>query len=250
MDYSRVDSRTPCPVCGREKWCLLHKTGTYAICMHEPEEIFVPRYGGWKHWLPEPVSVTIPPPPEPKDWQTLLRSYTDNVRELAREWDVNLEVLLDLGIRWDVSKGCFAIPVKLWNGDVVGVQRQWLDGTKRFMSGSKPGLFYPDNVRYTAVAVCEGASDTAVAMHLGFPAIGRVSASQSANQVTMFRADRYYIVADNDEAGQIGARRLQSRLTEHGKWNTIITPPEKDLRAFYQEAGYKEAKQWLGDVWG
>jgi len=153
-----------------------------------------------------------------------------------------------IGAAWHAEKLAWAFPMRDAAGLVVGIRLRADDGRKWAVTGSRAGLFYDpfmdvpeDRVLYVA----EGPTDTAAAITLGLPCIGRhacrgqVAAVAALARRMGFR--RAVIISDNDAAksdgsypGQEGAEELALALPLPTK---VITPPGKDLRAWLQAGG-------------
>jgi phage/plasmid primase-like uncharacterized protein len=111
-------------------------------------------------------------------------------------------------------------------GKVIGVRLRAENGQKWAVSGSRQGLFIPDgqSAPDDPVLVCEGPTDTAALLDLGFYAIGRPSCSGgSLTLAAMLAGCHVVIVGDRDEPktrpdgsvffpGQDGAERLAEAL--------------------------------------
>jgi hypothetical protein len=86
--------------------------------------------------------------------------------------------------------------------------------------------------------VCEGPTDTAAALDLGFFAVGRPNCCCGGLEVRAYarrhRCARAVIVSDNDKPGLDGARKVGAELRM--PW-AIYVPPAKDLREFCRLGG-------------
>jgi DNA primase len=81
--------------------------------------------------------------------------------------------------------------------------------------------------------VCEGPTDTAVALDMGFAAVGRPNCNSKVKMTVRYVGRRQVtIIADNDIAGIDGAKSLARELAGRGRKVRIIVPPlgVKDLR--------------------
>ena len=121
-------------------------------------------------------------------------------------------------------------------GRVVGFHTRSPEGEKRSIPGSNLGLFIPKTfARGESVMICEGPTDTAAALDMGFNAIGRPSCRACVTLTKNFLP--FYdavIVADNDchGAGLRGATELAKVLNRPPAKIKIVSPPGKikDLR--------------------
>jgi DNA primase len=118
-------------------------------------------------------------------------------------------------------------------------------GAKWSFRGGRGGLFVPDGIatNMNRLFVCEGPSDVAALLSIGLPAIGRPSCNgampATVNFVRRIGCHDVAIVADHDEAGQTGAKRLARLLVTVANTVRIITPgnPGDDARKFIAEGG-------------
>lgn len=187
------------------------------------------------------------PPPTAIDVAALLKSWTDHthacwIQNLAAKLGVSEESLVLLGCCWSPSHCAYGFPMFDGQGRPVGIRLRYLDGTKRAVAGTHNGLFAPKLAPTRPMLVCEGASDTAAALTLGFYAVGRPACNSGIAQLTHWikrlGIQRAVIVADNDEdkfrpdgtcynPGIDGAQRLAQEI---GIPVCLIIPPAKDLR--------------------
>lgn len=244
--WVRVTRKQPCPICEKPDWCLLARDGTAAICARVGEGV-VKRAGegGWLHHLNGR---------EPPKYQPPLRSAVNSrhlavlavdfatritqgqVDTLAGRLGVSPLALVGLGLGWDGA--AWTIPMFNHVRNVIGVHRRFPDGRKRAIRGSKNGLFIPVNLASEGLLlICEGASDTAALLTLGFAAIGRPGCLGGARIIrALAKRRRVVIVADQDGPGQDGAERLAAALRGVCSTVAVITPPPdiKDSRAWVQ----------------
>lgn len=261
------DKVRPCPICGKG-WCSSLADGTLAFCRRVPSDKTT-KTGAYIHVLRADADAPRPPPLPPPPPSVAARLFSassymarlDNVRErydldgLALNLGVSEDALERLGTRYDVFSKAYAFPMRDGGGNTVGIRLRDLDGNKRAVTHSKAGLFYDLAVDKTmasmlsyapklgrALFVCEGPTDTAAAMTLGFPTAGRPSCLGNHDDVRTLarriRAERLVVIADNDEAkrrpdgsvwypGKEGARAMVAALDMPHKM--LVTPP-KDMR--------------------
>jgi hypothetical protein len=166
-------------------------------------------------------------------------------RILAAELRVSTASIARLRFAYDRLRDVWLTPMCDGDGEYIGIQRRLADGQKRCVPGSRLGVFIPQSMPISdgTILICEGASDTAAALDLGFNAIGRASCRGCTEYLTTFLANhphvRPIVVADADAPGLLGARALAERLVENGvrKRVRVITPP----------AGYKDLRACVGD---
>ena len=126
-------------------------------------------------------------------------------------------------------------------GDVTGIRLRSPDGRKWAVLGSRDGLFVPRDLAFDGrLLVCEGPTDTAALLGLGFEAVGRPSCAGGTRQVCELaqrqQVPEVVIVADNGEPGVRGAESLASTLILYCPAVRIICPPDEigDARAWVQ----------------
>jgi DNA primase len=155
---------------------------------------------------------------------------------LGRALGVSAASLERLGVGWDGE--AFTFPMRDERGAVIGIRRRFADGRKNCATGSRNGLFVPDGITGGGhLLVCEGPTDCAAALDLGFEAIGRPNCNSKVRMTVRYVGARpVIIVADNDVAGIAGARGLAEALAVRGRRVRIVVPPAgvKDLRAWRQ----------------
>jgi DNA primase len=122
-------------------------------------------------------------------------------------------------------------------GNVIGIRRRFPNGSKVSIKGGKTGLFAPAGLDGSSpLLVCEGPTDTAAALDLGFDAIGRPNCNSRIEMTAaLARSRAIAIVSDNDGVGRAGSKRLAGILSLVCPSVRIIHPPE----------GIKDLRQWL-----
>jgi 5S rRNA maturation endonuclease (ribonuclease M5) len=184
-------------------------------------------------------------------------------QRLAEAVGVSVETIRKFGIGWRDYR--FLIPMYDESG-ICGIStREHLTFkgetrcNKRCVKGSKHGTFQPkmDYSKYKQLFICEGWSDTATLIELGFAAVGRFNAGhleRAFGYLCAWGKENLYIITDNDEAGLTGSQKLQKLIG--GK---IISPPEKahcyalksptiwykDIREFFLHVGKERCREWL-----
>ncbi|MBM4020627.1 MAG: toprim domain-containing protein, partial [Planctomycetes bacterium] len=106
------------------------------------------------------------------------------------------------------------------------------------------GLFWPEDLASTGpLLVCEGPTDTAAMLDLGYDAIGRPSCTGAVDMVIQvvrhLRHRDVVILADADGPGIDGANRLAEAMTEAGRRPKVVRPLE-----------HKDARAWIWTVEG
>ncbi len=258
----RVTAANPCPVCKKPDWCLAAPDGSVAICarVESPQ-----RTGdaGWLHRLTRPAPRSEPARPRagqknPTDWSAEARrraaALTPALREkLAAGLGLPTESLAALplvGFLHDAATGpCFVFPETDAAGTVVGLNRRFVDGTKKMRPGGKRGLTLPAGWRERPgpVYVVEGPTDALALTATGLAAVGRPSNTGGVAHLAALLGDLdagrpVVVVGENDRKdsgdwpGRTGAesvaRGLAGRLGRPVRW---VLPP----------AGAKDVRDWL-----
>lgn len=257
----RVNKNRRCPVCGKPDWCLIAEDRSAAICARIEQGSFK-RAGdaGWLHVFdkghqkrneelrmknPERISGYHRPAisNRPIDFGRMAEVFASRCNDyqlwfLSNILGVTPRSLRRLGI--GCSAGGFTFPMSDEHGRIIGIRRRFDNGKKNCVKGSKNGLFIPAGIEDTPrLVICEGATDCAAALDLGYAAIGRPSCnSKVAMTVRYVRRRPVIIVADRDTAGIRGAQKLAEALLQNGSDVRIVLPPPayKDLRE-WKESG-------------
>lgn len=258
-EWNRVSKRRPCPVCGKPDWCLY--TGdddrpAAAICARVESEKQCGE-GGWLHLLrsdgpPWPkwqrtihvAEKSLQPPSTlvaiRSEFFEVLESTTPaKLAELAGALGVSLDSLQRLETAWLPKRKVWGFPMKDSGGRIVGVRLRLSSGKKLSIKGGREGLFLPiDLAAGGRLLVCEGPTDTAALLGLGFSAVGRPSCTGGVTHIVglagRLQPAEIVIVADADGPGQRGAGGLASALLAYAPTVRVITPPAKDARAWVQ----------------
>ncbi|MFC1794652.1 hypothetical protein ACFL3Q_13810 [Planctomycetota bacterium] len=252
----RVNRNNPCPVCGKPDWCLTAPDNSAAICARiEEGSIKKCREAGYLHilrnrhnrhnghkssanWRRVLKSVSIGKE-QSIDFGQLARRYQQHLRSeklaaLADSLGVSTQSLSRLGVGWDGE--AYTFPMSNDFGNIIGIRRRFPNGRKVSVKGSKNGLFIPGKLSADGfLLVCEGITDTAAALYLGFSAIGRPNCNSRIDLVLRYvRGRDVVIVGDNDYAGKAGAEKLAAKLALCCSDVRIVYPPApiKDLRAW------------------
>ena len=165
---------------------------------------------------------------------------------VAGELGVSPAALRSLGMGFEGFAVTF--PMHDAGGRVVGLRLRPLKDlhAKQGAEGSALGLFLPgERQRGKAELICEGESDTAAGLTLGFASIGTPGAGQCAGEAARFCRARLTsapcIVAHNDpdKTGQRGAERIAAALLAASVPCRVLTVPSpwKDLRDWLMRGG-------------
>ncbi len=170
------------------------------------------------------------------------------LEDFARTLGVHVNALLELDVTWCAEKSAWAFPMHNERRQVVGIRLR--AETRKFaLSGSKAGVFIPSGLdSRSLLMICEGPTDTAAALSLGYQAIGRPSCSGATTIIAdLLQAGRrrpVVIVSDADGPGRAGARQLADRIVGLCQGVRIITAaPHKDLRAWLKAGATPAAVQ-------
>ena len=243
----RVSKTHLCPVCEKPDWCLYSEDGSAAICARVSEGS-KKRVGeaGFLHVLGPglarpPVGRTRVRQTKrvtPKvDFGKLAKRYQARISRrqiamLGRTLGVMAASLIRLGVGWDGEAFCF--PMCDEYRRVIGIRRRLGDGRKLCVTGSRTGLFIPEEIDGSGpLTVCEGPTDTAAALDMGFSAVGRPNCNSKVKMTARYAGGRQVtIIADNDAVGIDGAKQLAKELAVRSRKVRIIVPPlgVKDLR--------------------
>lgn len=265
----RVSKQNPCPICCKPDWCLVTVDGSAVICPRV-EEGSVKRCGeaGYLHILIDRhnrhnghkfsvnrrrllKSVSIGRE-QLRDFGQLAKRYQQQLRTeeldvLADLLGVSAQSLERLNVGWDGK--AYTFPMSNYFGKIIGIRRRFPSGRKVSVVDSKSGLFIPKGLSTDGfLLVCEGATDTAAALDLAFPAIGRPSCNSKVEMTAnLARGRTVVIVSDNDKVGQTGSKRLARVLSLFCPSVKIVYPPggSKDLRQWLKAGLSKETLQEL-----
>jgi len=126
------------------------------------------------------------------------------------------------------------------DGEVIGTGYRDAEGRKTSAPGGKRGLVvawplsaYAGSSAADSVFVTEGASDTAALLGLGLDAVGVPMAGHCGPMLAELLAGRHaVVVADSDDAGRRGARKIAEALRARCASVRVIEPPggAKDAR--------------------
>lgn len=244
--FKVVSKRSPCPVCNKPDWCLVAVAGDYAICPRT-EAGAIRSWGeaGYLHQVANSNGHSEPLPSSSvaflrqTKWPELVRVFRaaatgELVAKLALSLGVAAVSLiaLDIGLTTDA----WTFPMSSKPGVVCGIRYRAEDGRKWAYRGSRNGVFAPVELHGVGpLLICEGPTDTAAMLDLGFDAVGRASCLSNVEQMPAFAAGRdVVVVADGDAAGIRGATKMATALQSHCPSVCVIRPPDgiKDARAW------------------
>jgi hypothetical protein len=211
--------RFRCWACGAEGWASEFQQGFTVL---QPATLPTPQFSGL-------VDDLIP-----------ARNSYDQLSKLAGAWGVPRAALEEYGVLWSWNASAYVAPMRNGFGELIGVHRRYMDGSKRCCPGSRLGLFLPSFYSGGPAVLCEGLSDTVCVASLGFFALGRASAMSCMDHICVWvsqhchHSEPVVIVADSDEVGRKSAERIRDVLIMQGAATAIASvSPDKDARQMY-----------------
>jgi hypothetical protein len=185
--FVRVSKHRRCPVCGKADWCLIaaESPPVRAVCQRVNSPI---RFGdaGFLHAWGEAhrpdqrmirLRIAVPAATTHDRFRTQMAEFHESVdagelSAFACRLGVGLHSLQRLGI--GRHRYAWAFPMSSPRGEIVGIRLRPDSGGKICVNGSRLGLFMPQGpLTSDEVMICEGESDAAAMLSLGFYAIGR-----------------------------------------------------------------------------
>ena len=253
-----------CTVCGKPDWCTVNPQDGKACCMRV-ESIKPAKNGGWFH----PLQVGSVPTKKPVSDQRrpktvkvedlcrmVLQCRCDNPVDLAATLGVSVKSLKRLEVGFDGKNWMF--PMRNGYNCIVGIRLRTESGRKFAVTGSKNGLFWPTGVNVASrevLFICEGSTDCAALLDMGFEAIGRPSCSGGVEDIKQFlyHADRTVVIMSDKDApqtspdgrqftpGQDGTERLAKEIKSLVRSVKVIEPCKgKDARQWKRAGATKE----------
>lgn len=169
-----------------------------------------------------------------------LRMNDDLYCTLAEELGAGSLILRDPLKRLEVGiteKGGWTFPMQGFD-QIIGISIRGSNGRKWCVPGSRNGLFVPQGLSGNGrLLICEGATDTAAMLGMGYDVVGRQGCKTGAHfhyLIPMVEKRSVVIIADNDGPGQAGARDLADKLWQFTTEVKIVTP-------LYR----KDAREWV-----
>jgi hypothetical protein len=163
------------------------------------------------------------------------------LEQLSEHLGLASEPLKRLGVGWASEFRAWAFPMRSCAQALRGIRLRTDAGRKFAVRGGHEGLFFDADCPSDVVCVCEGPTDTAAALALGYFAIGKPSCqschAEVASMVAMLAPRQIVIAADADGPGWLGALRTAEAIARPC---TVWTPPVKDLREFVRAGGTRE----------
>ncbi len=255
------DLNKDCPLCGHRDACCISRDGSKILCSRVESDLLIgePFSGGYIHPTNgEYKNLKMPKKKRfkaPINWNTLNKLYGQKITseqffKLVKEWNIDGDVLDNLLLGWDGE--AYTFPTRNPDGEIIGIQRRFKDGSKCMVKGSSLGLFIPSIPTEDNLYITEGVSDLACLIDLGFYGIAKPSAKVGNQMVVDFveknTPKNITIICDNDDPGIKGASELVRMLTFNFNVQlTVVTPPPNinDLRKWIKENGKEEVRNYL-----
>jgi hypothetical protein len=190
------------------------------------------------------IPVRTPPPDlGPLADRCVRACEPDRLADLARSLGVSADSLRALRVGWFADCLAWSFPMAdPTSGTVTGIRLRSPSGSKFAVTGGKDGLFVPTTTPDPSepLLVCEGPTDAAAVLSLGFSNVtGRPSSTgATARVVDLVRLRRpglVVLVADADGPGLAGADRLAGTLVRYACEVRVVSPP----------GGAKDLRQWV-----
>jgi hypothetical protein len=279
MSLRRVTRKSPCPICGKERYCYFAANGRKIVCCFDMNLDLVERdqndrprtdkKGHYIHRVPDMLSAKqireakkskngkIPP----REVFNLHKLYCSKLspqglNKLAGSLGLSPDSLDRMDVGTDGVNWTF--PMKNGKGYVIGIRKRSSGGKKFAYKGSRVGIFIPNGLKPDKVLfIAEGSTDTAALLDLGIPAIGRPSCNGGGDYIKKFLS-RYQpmlvtIMADRDppkiksdgskwKPGQVGAYKLARDIRSKVRGVKVVKPAAgKDIREWKQKGATKES---------
>ncbi len=249
--WCSVTRSEPCPICGKPDKCTAN--GDAVCCWRKAEAP-----SGWRIVKHPANGGTIFAPddqatsPDRFDWARRAKDFQaalpqGELSALAKQLHVSPDALKRIGVGWNRHQHVYTFPESDASGQIVGINRRWIDGRQKAMHKSRRGLVLLDGVdRTKPLLIPEGASDVAAAVTVELQAVGRPSARGGIEHLTELLADwsgEIIVVGENDRKkngnwpGRDGAIRVAGALARRlGRSFMWALPPDdaKDLREWVQ----------------
>jgi 5S rRNA maturation endonuclease (ribonuclease M5) len=248
----RVSRDQPCPICGKKDWCVVEASGELAFCCRVDEGAtkYIDRLEAWEHPVTGKeirkalrkycVKAEIDNPPT-IDAAALAAEYAaaitgNHIGELSQDLGVSEAALLDMGVGWSEAHLAYTFPMVNAAREPIGIRLRSISGKKWAVRGSRSGLFVPRSFAPSEhVYICEGPTDTAAMLDLGFEAIGRPACRGGGSFIrSLLRSFRGCVVvmADSDGPGVQGAEALCEELVSMRVASVCMIQPDrgKDVR--------------------
>ena len=257
--YAGPDGNPDAAICSRiesDKQVGNENAGWLHI-LHHDEDWRIDDFGCIPERRPRRQTATIrssaPPTLTVEFLESVAAEYVlalDREREsrLCESLGVSGRSLNRLQMGWSNWQQAFTLPMRAADGNPTGIRFRGVDGRKWSLKGGREGLFIPVDLQfsrwddeYHQLLICEGPTDCAALLDLGFAAVGRPNCTGGVKQLIGLVADlqprEVVIVADADPPGLRGAKALAVELVSHCRGVKTILPPD----------GIKDVRDWVRD---
>jgi len=264
MEKIRVTKSNPCPICGKPDFCVVYPEERQVLCMRVQSSNPLKSSklgGGWFHSLDSTVEIKRPAKTKTariplQHMPRLAESYRlkvneDALRIYAKSKGVSVDSYKRMEIGFDGK--CWAFPMRNGNDVIVGIRLESPSGDRFCVKGSHNGLFWPQDVSALTdglLMVCEGYSDCAALLDMGFDAVGRSQCNAGPDDIIQLLSKcrrEVIVVSDHDSPktrpdgsvwlpGQEGAYQLAKQIKRHTRRISLFLPPTaKDVRQWVRE---------------
>ena len=273
-EWKRVNRQCPCPVCEKPDWCLYTGSDvapTAAICARIESEkqcgeagwLHVlrddgPAWPAWRRTIHTAAATMTPPATSEALTKIADSAAASTAPELLERLVGNLGVSVDslrrLSVGWLPGRRAWSFPMRSADGMITGIRLRYWNGKKLSVKGGKEGLFLPRDLQLGGrLLICEGPTDTAALLDLGFSVVGRPSCSGGVKHLVKLaqrlEPDDAVVVADDDGPGRRGADNLAEKLLAYVPTVRVITPPAKDARVWVRHgATLSDVETAIGEV--
>jgi len=263
--WTRVTKKHPCPICGKPDWCT-YRPGTRKVACMRVESKKPTKNGGFLHYTDDAVKRPEPTRIEKRrathavtgvDLETLLSSSCTRFSlefPIDPMTELGVSRLSLLRLETGLIGKSISFPMRDGFSKLVGFRLRGPDGSKWTVKGTHNGLFIPTGLPPDGpgiaipLLICEGPTDCAALLDLGYSAIGRPSCSGGADHLIQYLKGKWrdiVIVSDNDEPKQVGDRtfcpgidgamRLAEALRNYARSIRVIVPKKKDIREWVRQ---------------
>ena len=128
-------------------------------------------------------------------------------------------------------------------GEIIGIRLRNGGGRKWAVNGSRSGIFIPQGLKLdSTLYVCEGPTDTAAILDMGYDAIGRPDCTGGAGMVADFCRGKMLeviIITDNDRK-EVTKRQVRRGAEFLAMWLDFLTRSVKIMRP---SNGFKDVRE-------
>lgn len=266
--WPRFTKDNPCPACGHWDWTC--RAGDKKFLCQRVQSDHPAADGGFYHnygdtpikYAPLPARQSARPLAniESINQQFQRNCVGDLLNRISIRLGVSGKSLIKVGIGYCPEHDAYTFPMFDGDGKVIGIRMRNDEGAKWALRGSRGGIFIPDCEINPIALICEGPTDTAALLEMGFYAIGRPSCNSGGEQIKAclkrLGIRRCVIVSDNDQLKQFGNREARPgvegamRLKKEIGISSAIWIPTgrvKDVREFLNFVGAEAGRRIIQD---